>query len=199
MEVFSNREVRVFWTLSGSDDNNACLVVCTQTQEGVIIDAQLGPEEIIRQAKDTIVKAILITHRHKDQLEGLGDITSATGAPVVAHSKDAPNMPISPDILVEDDDSIWAGTLEVKVIRTLGHTSGSVCYRVCNHLFTGDTLYSQGPGESRGVDTTRQVLNSIAGKLLVLSYDTFILPGHGNGSKPGISKQLCQGVCPRIP
>lgn len=199
MEVLYNRGLQVFWTLCGSDGNNAYLVVCPQTQESVIIDAPLEPVGIIRQAKDTTVKAILITHHHQDHVEGLKDIISATRAPVITHSKDAPNMTIPPDIVVEDGDSIWAGRLDVKAIHSPGHSPGSVCYMVCNHLFTGDTLCCHGPGESWGVDATQQILNSIAGKLLLLPDDTFLLPGHGNGITLGISKQLYQGFVLEYP
>jgi glyoxylase-like metal-dependent hydrolase (beta-lactamase superfamily II) len=199
MELVYNKEFRVYWTLCGSDGNNAYLIVCPITDESIIIDAPLGPEKIIAAAKATRVKAILITHRHKDHLEGLKEITNATGAPVAAHPDDAADMPVSPDILVNDGDTIRAGTVEVKVIHTPGHTPGSVCYLVGNHIFTGDTLYSQGPGESRGVEATEQILMSITQKLLTLPDDTYLLPGHGGGSMLGISKELHRGFVAEYP
>jgi glyoxylase-like metal-dependent hydrolase (beta-lactamase superfamily II) len=190
MELLYDKEVRVFWTLCGSDGNNAYLVVCPQTNESIIIDAPLGPEKILEEAKGTQVKAILITHKHSDHIEGLKEITDATGAPVAAHPEDAADMPVSPDILVIDGDTIRVGTVEVKVIHTPGHTPGSVCYLTGNHLFTGDTLYAQAPGESRGVEATQQILRSITEKLFLLPDDTFLLPGHGKGSTIGASKEL---------
>ncbi|MBF8266754.1 MAG: beta-lactamase domain protein [Dehalococcoidia bacterium] len=190
MTLLYDKEFRVFWTLCGSDGNNAYLVVCPQTQESVIIDAPMNPEKLLEQAKGTRVKAILITHKHRDHLEGLKEITDATGAPMAAHAEDAADMPVSPNILVKDGDTITAGTMEVKAIHTPGHTPGSVCYLVSNHLFTGDTLYAHAPGESHGVEATQQLLRSITEKLLVLPDDTFLLPGHGNGSILGAFKKL---------
>lgn len=199
MELVYDKESRVFWTLCGSDGNNAYLIVCPQTNESLIIDAPLGPEKIIEEAKGTRVKAILITHRHRDHLEGLKEITDATGAPMAAHPDDAADMPVSPDILVNDGDTIRAGTVEVRVIHTPGHTPGSVCYLASNHLFTGDTLYAQAPGESRGVEATQQILRSITQKLLILPDDTLLLPGHGKGSTLGISKELHRGFVALYP
>jgi glyoxylase-like metal-dependent hydrolase (beta-lactamase superfamily II) len=199
MELLYDKEFRMFWTLCGSDGNNAYLVVCPETNESIIIDAPLGPEKILEQAKGTQVKAILITHRHHDHVEGLKDITDATGAPMAAHPEDAADMPVSPDILVKDGDTITAGTVEVRVIHTPGHTPGSVCYLAGNHLFTGDTLYAQAPGESRGVEATQQILRSITDKLFLLPDDTLILPGHGNGSTIGTSKELYRAWAAEYP
>ncbi|MDA0988148.1 MAG: MBL fold metallo-hydrolase [Chloroflexi bacterium] len=199
MQLLYDKEFKVYWTLCGSDGNNAYLIVCPVTNEGIIIDAPLGPDKILEQAKETQVKAVLITHRHLDHVEGLKDIADATGAHVAAHPQDADDMPVSPDVLVIDGDTLQVGTVEVNVIHTPGHTPGSVCYLVGNHLFSGDTLYAQAPGESVGVEATQQILNSITEKLFSLPDDTLILPGHGNGSTIGISKQLYREFAAQYP
>ena len=114
--------MRVYWTLCGSDGNNAYLIVCPETAESIIVDAPLNPEAIIEQTKGTHVRAILITHRHSDHLEGLDQVVEATGAPVAAHADDADEMPSRPDILLADGDTIRAGSVEVKAIHVPGHT-----------------------------------------------------------------------------
>ena len=199
MQMLYDKELRVFWTLCGSDGNNAYLIICPKTNESIIIDAPLGPEKILEQAKSTNVRAILITHRHSDHLEGLNDIKKVTGAPVVAHFEDSADMPIVPDILVNDCDVIKAGTVDVNVIHTPGHTPGSVCYLAANHLFTGDTLYAQSPGETKGVEATQQILRSITEKIFLLPDETFILPGHGRGSTIRASKELYRAFAAQYP
>jgi glyoxylase-like metal-dependent hydrolase (beta-lactamase superfamily II) len=199
MELLYDKEFKVYWTLCGSDGNNAYLIVCPETNESIIIDAPLGPEDILKQARDTDVKAIFITHRHRDHVEGLKEIAEATGAHVAAHPEDAADMPVSPDILVIDGDTIRVGTVEVNVIHTPGHTAGSVCYLAGSYLFTGDTLYAEAPGESQGAEATRQILRSITEKLFILPDDTYILPGHGNGSSIKASKELYRGFAAQYP
>ena len=39
MPLIYDKEVRAFWTLCGSDQNNAYLVVCPETLESIVIDA----------------------------------------------------------------------------------------------------------------------------------------------------------------
>lgn len=181
MPLLYDREVRVFLTFCGSDNNNAYLIVCPQTGESIIIDAPLGPGQLLEDAKDTQVKAILITHRHQDHWEGLQDIIDATGAPVGAHEADADELPVTPSFLLNDGDIIRAGTIELRVIHTPGHTPGSVCFLVGKLLFTGDTLYSTWLGESQGAEATQQIIRSVTEKLLMLPDDSLLHPGHGGG------------------
>jgi glyoxylase-like metal-dependent hydrolase (beta-lactamase superfamily II) len=199
MELLYDKEFKIFWKLCGSEGNNAYLIVCLETNESIIIDAPFGTEDVLEQAKETQVKAVLITHRHSDHVEGLKDIADATGAHIAAHPEDADDMPVSPDVLVIDGDTINVGTVDVHVIHTPGHTPGSVCYLVGNHLFTGDTLYAQAPGESKGMEATQQILSSITEKLFSLPDDTLILPGHGSGSTIGISKELYREFAVQYP
>ncbi len=199
MPLLYDEEVRIFWTLCGSDNNNAYLLVCPQTGESIIIDAPLNPGKLLEDAKGTQVKAILITHKHRDHLEGLKEITDATGAPVAAHRDDAADMPVPPNVLLSDGDTIRAGTIEVKVIHTPGHTPGSVCYLAGRHLFSGDTLYAQWLGESRGVEATQQIIRSVTEKLYVLPDDTLLFPGHGRGSFLGAAKKEYRVVAAQYP
>ena len=189
MPLFYDKEIKVFKTTCGPYDNNAYLLVCPETLESIIIDAPTGPGELLEEAKDTHVKAILITHNHQDHLAGLKEIMDATGAPVEAHSEDAAALPVPPGVLVKDGDTITAGTIELKGIHTPGHTPGSVCYLVGKHLFSGDTLFPGGPGRSRSPEALQQIIKSITENLYRLPDDTFLLPGHGQDSTLGVSKE----------
>ena len=189
MPLFYDKEIKVFKTSCGPYDNNAYLIVCPETQESIIIDAPMGPGELLQEAKGTQVRAILIPHNHQDHLAGLMEMVDATGAPVEAHGEDAAALPVTPKVLVKDGDIITAGTIELKVIHTPGHTLGSVCYLVGKHLFSGDTLFPGGPGRSRSPEALRQIIKSITENLYPLPDDTFLLPGHGQDATLGVSKE----------
>lgn len=189
MPLFYDKEVRIFKTSCGPLDNNAYLVVCPETNESVIIDAPMGPEQLLDEANGTAVKYILITHNHRDHLAGLKEIMDVTGAPVQIHREDADALDTALGGLVADGDTIVAGTVQIKVIHTPGHTAGSVCYLVGNHLFSGDTLFPGGPGRSRSPEALQEIIRSITEKLYTLPEDTSILPGHGQDSILGISKE----------
>ena len=189
MPLFSDGDVRVYKTSCGPFDNNAYLLVCTRTGESIIIDAPAEPAQVLEEASGTNVRAILITHNHGDHLAGLTEMVEATGAVVHAHAADADRLPVPAGRLVEDGDAVAAGSLEVKAIHTPGHTPGSMCYVLGNHLFSGDTLFPGGPGRSRTPDDLRQIIDNITGKLFTLPDDTLLLPGHGADGVLGVSKE----------
>ena len=189
MPLFTDGEVRVYKTLCGPFDNNAYLLVCARTGEGIIIDAPAEPAQVLEEAKGTNIRAILITHNHGDHLAGLEEMVAATGAEVYAHSADADRLPLPAGRLVEDGDVITAGSIELRAIYTPGHTPGSTCYVLGNHLFSGDTLFPGGPGRSRSPEHLRQIIENITGKLFTLPDDTFLLPGHGADGVLGKSKE----------
>jgi glyoxylase-like metal-dependent hydrolase (beta-lactamase superfamily II) len=68
----------------------------------------------------------------------------------------------------------------MEVIFTPGHSPGSVCLKVGNHLFTGDTLRAGdlGPTDLADIDISRQLV-SVLSRLLTLPENTVIYPGHG--------------------
>ena len=189
MPLFTDGDVRVYKTLCGPFDNNAYVLVCTRTGEGVIIDAPAEPAQALEEAKGTNVRAILITHNHADHLAGLAEMAEATGAVIHCHAADADRLPVPAGRLVEDGDVITAGSIALRAIYTPGHTPGSMSYVMGNHLFSGDTLFPGGPGRSRTPDDLRRIIDNITGRLFTLPDDTFLLPGHGADSVLGVCKE----------
>ena len=183
-----DKNIEIYRTLCGSDNNNAYLIVCSETRESVMIDAPLNPEAILEHAEETQVKAILITHRHKDHTEGLIEAVAKTSAPVFAHLADIDDIPADCNP-IEDGQKIRFGKNEIIAMHTPGHTPGSTCFLTRGYIFTGDTVYSGGPGESRGPEATIQILKNITEKIYILSDDIMVFPGHGHHSTLGIPKR----------
>jgi glyoxylase-like metal-dependent hydrolase (beta-lactamase superfamily II) len=110
------------------------------------------------------------------------------GISVAVTSADAGMLP-SYDLILEDDEQLSVGDLRLKTLATPGHTPGSICFAVegTNLLFTGDTLFPGGPGnttfENADFDT---IIQSIDRRIFAaFDPDTLVLPGHGTSTTVG--------------
>ena len=173
----------------GPYDNNAYLLVCPQTNESIVIDTPKDPGPLISAAKETDVKAILITHNHMDHIEGFEEVVTALGCPTGIGEQDASALPTTPSFVLKDGDEVKAGTITLKALFTPGHTAGSTCLLFGNNLFTGDTLFPGGPGKTRTPENLQQIIGSITAKLLTLGDDVNVYPGHGDDGDLKSSKQ----------
>ena len=173
----------------GPYGNNAYLVVCPKTNESILIDTPAEPDELIKLAKTTDVKAILITHNHMDHLLGFDDVTAAIQAPVGIGTHDADALSRPADILLNDGDVVSAGSVSLTAVFTPGHTPGSTCFHTDGHLFSGDTLFPGGPGKSGSPEKLKQLIESITTKLFTLGDDMNVFPGHGGDGNLQSSKE----------
>jgi glyoxylase-like metal-dependent hydrolase (beta-lactamase superfamily II) len=140
------------------------------------------------------------THAHADHAGGNRKLKELANAEIVIHEADAERLAnpspfilqlfgceASPpaDRIVTDGDLIEFGGCHLKVLHTPGHTPGGICLFADGQVFTGDTLFVGGigrtdlPGGSLAV-----LLHSIQMKLLTLSDQTVVLPGHNYGVRP---------------
>ena len=197
MPVHFEGEVRINKINMGPYDNNGYILVCPETNEGIIIDTPAEPEKLLNEIGDVKIGHILITHNHQDHLLGFDEITSSVGAPVGMGANDASALPRPPELDLKDGDVIKFGNRELQVLATPGHTDGGVCLLVGKHLFSGDTLFPGGPGKTRSPEALQQIIASITSKLLVLSDDTVVYPGHGLDTTIGDARREYQGFASR--
>jgi glyoxylase-like metal-dependent hydrolase (beta-lactamase superfamily II) len=80
--------------------------------------------------------AIVLTHQHADHSEAAPKLAAEYGVPIYAA---LPELALHTTPLAEGDVIAHAGW-ELTVLATPGHTSDSVCLRIEDALFTGDTL-----------------------------------------------------------
>lgn len=163
----------------GAFDNNCYVVRSVATGEGVLIDASAPPARILEEIGDTNIRAIVITHNHPDHTAGLAGIRGRFDVPVLAHPDDAARIPSETEP-VRDGDTVRAGDLALHVLHTPGHTPGSVSLLLGSHLFSGDTLFPAGPGNTSGDPKAfERVMRSLDEKLFTLPDETRVSPGHG--------------------
>ena len=162
--------------------SNAYLMVCQRTGDSVLIDAPGGASKIIEQLTGTNPRYILLTHGHFDHIGALVELKSQLNVPVAAHPLDATGLPVPPDMMLEDGDTVSFGKIELKVMHTPGHTPGSLCFLTNKYLISGDTLFPGGPGSTRSPDNLRQIIKTITEKIFVMPDDTEVYPGHGDST-----------------
>jgi hydroxyacylglutathione hydrolase len=139
------------------------------------------------------VAAILVTHCHWDHLGGIAALAEATSAPVYMPESEAPVLenpqaffpgqgirPYSPDVRLDDGDTIEAAGLTFETISVPGHSPGHVAFATDGVLFSGDVLFAGGVGRTDlpfgDWDT---LVESIRRLVDAFPPETVVYPGHG--------------------
>ena len=173
----------------GPFGTNSYILICPKTNESVVVDAPGEVDLVLAQLNKTSPQYILMTHNHFDHIDGLVELKLALDIPVAAHLADASDLPLRPDILLDDGDEISMGAIKLRVLNTPGHTPGSLCFLASNYLIAGDTLFPGGPGRTQSPQEFRQIIQSITEKLFELSDDIEVHPGHGEATTIKEAKQ----------
>ncbi len=169
------------------------LVYDRESGDALLIDpGRMDPriEEYVKE-KNLNVRGILNTHGHYDHTHANVRYADMFGAPIAAHSQEAPLYAEDPDgqcgrpgMLIEET-SVRFGTIALEVWHTPGHTPGSVCFHVGAFLFSGDSLFPDSIGRinAAGEDEYREkrerLINGLIRMVRKLPAETLILPGHG--------------------
>jgi Zn-dependent hydrolases, including glyoxylases len=180
--------VMVFENL-GPFSNNAYIIADADSKEAVIVDMPSGSVPVVAAAGDWDVKAILLTHSHGDHWADYELVTSAIGAPVMAHEAERGVLGNRIHKPVDDGQEIAVGPFVMRAIHTPGHTPGSTCFAVGRFLFSGDTLFPGGPGRTQTPADFQRMVESITTRLYMLPDETEVLTGHGGGTTIARSKQ----------
>ena len=182
----------------GPMDNNAYLVTCSETGETLLIDAANDAADLVDLVRNNAPKLALIvtSHQHFDHWQALEAVVDATGAPTAAHEIDADPLPVKPDRLLTDGDTIEVGKLTFDVIHLRGHTPGSVALALsgpaagdATQLFTGDCLFPGGVGKTWQPGEFTQLLTDVTSRVFDrFGDDTVVYPGHGDDTTLGAER-----------
>ena len=179
--------------------NNCYLLRCTSTGDQLLVDAAAEPERLLALVGDAGLVSVVTTHRHWDHHRALAEVVGATGAQVVAGVPDAESITeqtgVAVDRAVVQGDRVAVGDCSLEVIALAGHTPGSVALLYDDpeghpHLFTGDSLFPGGVGNTFGDEGAfAQLIDEVETKVFQrLPDDTWFYPGHGNDSTVGAQR-----------
>jgi glyoxylase-like metal-dependent hydrolase (beta-lactamase superfamily II) len=165
-------------------DNFSYIIADPATYEAAVVDSSYNAGEIahVLKSQNFKLKYLFCTHGHSDHTAGNSELQSTFGGQIIAHRLSA----VGADVKVEDGDILHVGSVQVVVIYTPGHTVDGICLLVDGKkLLTGDTLFV---GECGRTDLSggnpKSLYDSLFHKLMKLSDDVEVYPGHDYGTKP---------------
>lgn len=202
IEIFEHREV-------GPLACNCYIVGDAATKTAIVIDPGGDAEELaeVIASKGLTISAIVATHAHFDHIIGAERLRALTGAPFHMHKSDEPLLswmqessrmflgvdlgpPPAIDTVADEGDRLVAGSAELQVIHTPGHSPGSISLLADGALFSGDTLFAGSIGRTDlpGGDG-RALFEAVHAKLFTLDDDLPVYPGHGPATSLAVERE----------
>ncbi|ACV35042.1 MBL fold metallo-hydrolase [Accumulibacter sp.] len=155
------------------------LIGCSETSGAALIDPEITQIDhyIALAARDGLrIRYLIDTHTHADHFSATRQLARQLGVPVVMHrASPAPFV----DMRIGDGEMVMLGKLRLQAIHTPGHTADSLCLRVEDRLFTGDTLLFGATGRTDLPSGDPEALyDSLFHRLLRLDPNLRIFPAH---------------------
>lgn len=174
--------------LLGPLQNFVYLIADENTRDAIVIDPGWDPLAIAKAAKEEEMKlrGILVTHTHFDHINAVPPMVKDFDIPVWVHQKEIGDLPVKPSSVKTfvGGDLIQVGGLDIKVLHTPGHTTGSSCFEMQDLLLTGDTLFVKACGRSDLEGGNPEELWKSLGEIAKLDDNLVVYPGHDYGDTP---------------
>ena len=196
-------DLRITKVSVGPMNNNAYLLEDRATGQVLLVDAADDAERLLAEIGDRVLAGVLTTHRHGDHWQALEAVTATHPEAVTyAHPADAGELPVATQVEVDDGAVVHLGQTSLTVVHLRGHTPGSVALlrtsvgegeaggSAAPHLWTGDSLFPGGPGNTFGdADAHRQLVDDLEERVFDRLPDTtWVYPGHGDDTTLGTER-----------
>jgi glyoxylase-like metal-dependent hydrolase (beta-lactamase superfamily II) len=184
--------------------SNCYLLYDDEINHAVVIDpGSEKMEEVVSfiDAHHLILDYILLTHEHTDHTWGVNALIDKCNATVVCSIACKEALPkecqayfsfyydnpeyeykiAKIDFTTEELNNklIW-NNHTITFVNTLGHSRGSICISISNHLFTGDAMMQYKPFIDKRSGSKDMYQQSIVLIKQLFPGDTTVLPGHGD-------------------
>jgi len=175
------------------------LVGCADSCAAALLDPEIALVDryLALAARDGLrIHYLIDTHTHADHFSATQQLSRKLGVPVVMHrSSPAPFV----DLRVDDGEMLVVGKLRLQVLHTPGHTRDSMCLRVEDRVFTGDTLLIGATGRTDLPSGDPEALHdSLFNHLLRLEPTLNVHPAHEYKGRPHTTIALELASNPRL-
>ncbi len=187
---YSDTDLEIHKLVVGPMDNNVFVLRCRHTGDAVLIDAANEHDKLLELASSLGVRKVLETHGHWDHIQAIPQMRDA-GYSIGVTRADSDMLP-SYDEIIDHGTVIAVGDLGLRAILTPGHTPGSMSFEVVGKplLFSGDTLFPGGPGNTSTEGGDFETIITSIDELLFapLAPETIVMPGHGDDTTIGAER-----------
>jgi len=160
-----------------------------EKKEAVVVDPAWEVDRVLKVAEQDGMKVskALVTHTHFDHVNGVKDFLAKTDGQVFIHKNEAAHLKGMQANLcpVEGGENVRIGDITITFLHTPGHTPGSQCFLVEDHLVSGDTLFINACGRcDLPGGNPEEMYRSLTEKLMKLDDRVLLLPGHNYDDEP---------------
>lgn len=191
-------------TLVVGDLFTNCYILDPEAKEALVVDPGADARSIVQalRGKGFHLRYIVATHAHFDHVCGMKELQDSLGGETFLHRADLPLLESLPaqgaafgvrtgpipriDRFLEEGDQLPLGKGYFRVLHTPGHSPGGISLIGHGMAFVGDALFAGSIGRTDLPGSSYEtLLDSIHRKLLTLTENTLIFPGHGEASTIG--------------
>lgn len=193
---------------NGMFAENCYIAIDEAANEAVVIDPGSQPQDLLKWITDAgcTVKYVLNTHGHSDHIGANTAVCDKFGVKLGIHPLDAPmltdpklNLSIysgdaviskKADFFLNENDIITFGSSKLKIVHTPGHSPGGICLVSEEVIFSGDSLFAESIGRTDlPGGSMSDLVSSLKEKIMILSEDIAVYPGHGPATTIGHEKK----------
>ncbi len=186
--------MKVYTLMLGPMSN--CSYIIENQEQAILIDPSWDIPAICKFLDSKSLKpvAVFFTHAHQDHMTDADKLLKKYNLKGYLDERDEAFCSLPYDLLntYKAPKKFEIAGLNIDVLLTPGHTRGSVCIKIDNIIFTGDTLFVNSVGRT---DLPGANPDSLIQSLILLASlpgDTIIYTGHSYGRNEGFKSTVKQ-------